>query len=58
MLSTYAPSELHKEAFFKVLEKSIIKESALMLQVDLEPNWIDPIVRYLGEGVPADHKQA
>lgn len=47
------------ETFFEVLEMSVVEDPFLILQVNVEPNWIDPSVQYLEEGVLlADYKQA
>lgn len=44
------PADLQKGTFFEVLKKSSFKEPQDVQQIDEEPNWIDPLHRYLKQG--------
>ena len=49
-LTTSTLVVLSKRSFFEVVKKSSIKEPILILQVDSEPSWIDPLVYFLKDG--------
>ena len=58
-LATLAPTELPKEVFFEVLKCPSTKEPQLVMEINHEPSWIDPLVAYLKDGVlPPDAKEA
>ena len=58
-MATLAPTELPKEVFFEVLKYPSMEEPRLVLEINHEPNWIDPLVAYLKDGVlPPDAKEA
>lgn len=44
---TYTPFDLHVQVFFEEVEELSIKEPTLVLQLDIEPCWIDPLANYL-----------
>ena len=58
-LATLALAELPKEVFFEVLKCPSMEESQSVMEISHEPNWIDPLVTYLKDGVlPPDAKEA
>lgn len=47
MLMTYASFDLCAQVFFEVIEEPSIKEPTSVLQLDVEPYWIDLLASYL-----------
>ena len=51
--------DLKKETYFEVLKTSSLEEPFVVQQVDEEPYWIDPLLKYLRSGeLPPNHKEA
>lgn len=58
-LVTSSPSELPRTTFFEVMNWPRIEEPTIVLQIDEEPPWIDPLVGYLKDGtLPMNRKEA
>ena len=58
-LATLAPAKLPKEVLFEVLKYPSTEEPQLVMEINHEPSWIDPLVVYLKDGVlPHDAKEA
>ena len=58
-LVTFIPNDLYAQVFFKVLEEPSISRPKLVLQIDAEPCWMDPLVQYLTDGsLPEDRAEA
>ena len=58
-LATLAPAELPKGVLFEILKCPSMEESWLVMEIDHEPSWIDPLITYLRDGVlPQDAKEA
>lgn len=49
-LSASTPHDLHVRVFFEVVKKPNISTSTPVLQLDVEPYWIDQMVQYLHDG--------
>lgn len=50
-LATLGSTDLQKSSIFKILKKPSIEELALIMEVELEPSWMDPLIRYLRDGI-------
>ena len=58
-LAISTPGDLSKKSFFEVVKRPNTLESISILQVDSEPNWVDPFLRYLRDGtLQMDPKEA
>ena len=58
-LATSTPAELPKGVLFEVLKHPSTKEPRLVMEIDHEPSWVDPLVTYLRDGtLPQDAKEA
>ena len=58
-LATLALAELPKGVLFEVLKCPSTEESWPVMEIDHEPNWVDPLIIYLRDGVlPQDAKEA
>ena len=52
-------ADFENETYFEVLKASALEEPLVVLQVDEEPYWIDPLLKYLRSGeLPTDRKEA
>lgn len=43
-LTTMVVFDLEKSSYFEIMERPSIEEEALIMQIDLEPSWINPII--------------
>ena len=50
-LATLAPAELSKKVFFEVLKCPSTEEPQLVMEINHESSWIDPLVAYLKDGI-------
>ena len=58
-LAALLPIDLQKGTYFEVLKASSLEEPLVIQQVDEEPCWIDPLLKYLRSGeLPPDRKEA
>ena len=58
-LATSTLAELPKGILFEVLKYPSTEESRPVMEIDHEPNWVDPLIIYLRDGVlPQDAKEA
>lgn len=58
-LATSIPANLQKYTFFKVLKESNLEEPQIVQQINEDPDWIDPLLKYLKQGeLSHDQKEA
>ncbi|XP_073105175.1 uncharacterized protein [Elaeis guineensis] len=58
-LAALLPTDLQKGTYFEVLKASSLEKPLVVPQVDEEPCWIDPLLKYLRLGeLPPDRKEA
>ena len=58
-LAVLLPADLKNRTYFEILKASTLKKSLVVQQVDDEPCWIDPLLKYLRlDELPIDRKEA